>query len=99
MLPCIMSQVWVLFTFELGKTRVKFHLYCVSGPPEVPVAIFGEGDLSTEAETKRQRRPRSASLTHRLRPLAQSASPQLTYRVEMAVDFYWSRLSTMVGIN
>ena len=34
----------------------KFHLCSFSGPIEVPAVDFGEGDISTEAETRRQRR-------------------------------------------
>ena len=56
MLPWIMSQVWVKFTFALGEVRNDFHLCCFSYPAEVPVARFGEGEVPTEAETKRQRR-------------------------------------------
>ena len=32
------------------------HLCSFSGPIEVPIVEFGKGDISTEAETRRQRR-------------------------------------------
>ena len=50
------------------------HLCSFSGPIEVPTVEFGEGDISTEAETRRQRRSRSARISRRLVPLARSAS-------------------------
>ena len=50
------------------------HLCSFSGPVEVPTVEFGEGDISTEAETRRQRRSRSARISRRLVPLARSAS-------------------------
>ena len=41
---------------ELGRS----YLCSFSGPIEVPTVEFGEGDISTEAETRRQRRSCSA---------------------------------------
>ena len=41
---------------DLGQS----HLCSFSGPIEVPAVAFGEGDISTEAETRKQRRSRSA---------------------------------------
>ena len=41
---------------DLGRS----HLCSFSGPIEVPTVEFGEGDISTEAETRRQRSSRSA---------------------------------------
>ena len=58
------------FRGELGQS----HLCSFSGPIEVPTFEFGEGDISTEAETRRQRRSRSARISCRLVPLARSAS-------------------------
>ena len=69
-----MNQVWVSFAFALGEIWVESHLLCISGPAEVPVANFGEKDIITEAETKKQRRSSSARKIRRLVPLARSAS-------------------------
>ena len=55
---------------DLGQS----HLCSFSGPREDPTVEFGEGDISTEAETRRQRRSRSAKISRRLVPLARSAS-------------------------
>ena len=74
-----MSQVWVTFTFALTEISVDFHLRCFSGPTEVPLAVLAEGDVSTEAEAKRQRRSRSARITRRSVPLARDASAELTF--------------------
>ena len=52
----------------------QFHVCSFSGPIEVPSVEFGGGDISTEAETRRQRRSRSARISRRLVPLARSAS-------------------------
>ena len=54
---------------HLGRS----HLCSFSGPIEVPTVDTGEGDISTEAETRRQRRSRSARISRRLVPLARSA--------------------------
>ena len=85
-------------TFFIRRDLGRFHLCSFSGPIEVPAVEFGEGDISAEAETNRQRRSRSASMSRRLMPLARSASA--------SVDFSggdhkccWSRLSTTVRIN
>ena len=94
-----MSQVWINSTFAMGKNLVDFHLCCSSGPADFPVTNFGEGDVSTEAETKRQRRSRSARITHRLKPLAEGASAPIDFRVATTVESYWSRLYTMVCMN
>ena len=59
----------------LGQT----HLFLVSGPKEVPAVEFGEGDISTEVDTRRQRRSRSARISCRLVPLARSASASLDW--------------------
>ena len=57
----------------------QFHLCSFSGPIEVPAVAFGEGDISTEAETRRQRRSRSAKISRRLLPLARSASASIDF--------------------
>ena len=54
------------FRGDLGQS----HLCSFSGPTEVQTVEFGEGDISTEAETRRQRRSRSARISPRLVPLA-----------------------------
>ena len=48
----------------------QFHLCSFLGPREVPTVEFGEGDISTEAETRRQRRSRGARISRRVVPLA-----------------------------
>ena len=55
------------------------HLCSFSGPIEVPIVEFGEGDISTEAKTRRQRRSRSARISRRLVPLARSASASIDF--------------------
>ena len=55
------------------------HLCSFSGPIEVPTVEFGEGDISTEAETRRQRRSRSDRISRRLVPLARSASASIDF--------------------
>ena len=55
------------------------HLCSFSGPMEVPTVEFGEGDISTEAETRRQRRSRSARISRRLVHLARSASASIDF--------------------
>ena len=60
---------------DLGQS----HLSSFSGPIEIPAVEFGEGDISTEAETRRQRRSRSARISRRLGPLARSASASIDF--------------------
>ena len=55
---------------DLGRS----HLCSFSGPIEVPAVEFGEEDVSTEAETRRQRSSRSARISRRMVPLPRSAS-------------------------
>ena len=50
-----------------------------SGPVEVPAVEFGEGAISTEAETRRQRRSGSAGISRRLVHLARSASASIDF--------------------
>ena len=57
----------------------QFHLCSFSGPLEIPAVDFGEGDISTEAETRRQRRSRSARISRRLVLLARSASASIDF--------------------
>ena len=71
---------------DLGQS----HLCSFSGPTEVPTVEFGEGDISTEAQVRRQRRSRSGRISCRLVPLA--------FRVGTTVGHCWSRRSSMVGI-
>ena len=55
------------------------HLCSFSSPIEVRAFECGEGDISTEAETRRQRRSRSARISRRLVPLARSASASIDF--------------------
>ena len=57
----------------------QFHLCLFSDPREIPAVAFGEGDISTEAETRRQRRSRSAKNSRHLVPLARSASASVDF--------------------
>ena len=66
-------------TFSIRGDLRQFHLCSFSGPMEVPAVEFGEGDISTEAETRRQRRSRSARMSRRLLPLARSASASIDF--------------------
>ena len=66
-------------TFCIGGDLGRFHLYSFSGPLEVPRVEFGEGDNSTEAETRRQRISRSARISRRLVLLALSASASIDF--------------------
>ena len=61
-------------TFCIRGDLGQFNLCPFSSPIEVPAVEFGEGDISTEAETQRQRRSRTARISRRLVPLARSAS-------------------------
>ena len=78
---------------DLGQS----HLCSFSGPLEVPTVEFGEGDISTEAETRRQRRSRSARFPRHLVPLARSASASIDFSgrdhsralLEQAFDDGW----------
>ena len=54
---------------DLGQS----HLCSFSGP----AVEIGERDISTEAETRRQRRSRNARISRRLVPLARSASASI----------------------
>ena len=56
-----------------------FHLCSFSGRIEVSIVDFGEGDVSTEAETRRKRRARTARISRRLVPLARSASASIDF--------------------
>ena len=67
------------FTICIRRDLGRFHLCSFSGPIEVPAVEFGEGDISTEAETKRQKRSRSARISRRLVPLARRASASIDF--------------------
>ena len=67
------------FYFYIRRHFSRFSPLLFLGPAEVPVANFVEVDISTEAETKRQRRSRSAGITRRLVPLAQNASASIDF--------------------
>ena len=60
---------------DLGQS----HLCSFSGPIEVPIVDFGEGDISTEPETRKQMRSGSARISRRLVPLARSASASIDF--------------------
>ena len=72
-----------------------------SGPIEVPTVEFGEGCISTEADTRRQRISRSARISCRLVPLARSASASIDFSgrdhsralLEQAFDDGWYYLN------
>ena len=66
-------------TFCIMGDLDQFHLCSFSGPIEVPTIEFGEGDVSTEAEIRRQRRSRRARISGRLVPLARSASASIGF--------------------
>ena len=66
-------------TFCIRGDLGQSHLCSFPGPIEVPTVEFGEGDISTEAETRRERRSRSARISRRLVPLARSASTSIDF--------------------
>ena len=78
---------------DLGRS----HLCSLSGSIEVQTVDFGEGDVPTEAETRRQRSSRSARISRRLVPLARSASASIDFSdrdhsralLEQAFDDGW----------
>ena len=70
-----MNWSWFCIRRDLGR----FHLSSFSGPIEVPAVEFEEGDISKEAETRRQRRSKSARISCRLAPLARSASASIDF--------------------
>ena len=78
---------------DLGQS----HLCSFLGPIEVPTVEFGEGGISTESQTRRQRRSRSARISRRLVPLARSASASINFSgrghsralLEQAFDDVW----------
>ena len=76
-MDCESSMYWSTCCVrgDLGRS----HLCSFSGPIEVPTVDFGEGDVSTEAETRRQRSSRSARISCRLVPLARSASASMDF--------------------
>ena len=82
---------------DLGQS----HLCSFSGPVEIPTVEFGEGDISTEAETRRQRRSRSAIISRRLVPLVRRATASINFSgrdhsralLEQAFDDDWYHLN------
>ena len=79
MLPWISSQVCIILRVRSGGDLVNLISVLCSGPVEVPGAEFGEGDISTEAEVRGQRRSRSARISRRLVPLARSTSASVDF--------------------
>ena len=75
----------------------RSHLCSFSSPIEVPTVDFGEGDVSTEAETRRQRSSRGPRISCRLVPLARSALASINFSgrdhsralLEQAFDDGW----------
>ena len=57
----------------------QLHPCSFSGSIEFPAVEFGEGDISTEVESRTQRRSRSDRISCRLVPLAQSASASIDF--------------------
>ena len=66
-------------TFCIKGDLGQFHLCSFSGPIEVPAFEFGEGEISTEAKTRRQRISRSAIISRRRVPLGRSASASIDF--------------------
>ena len=97
MLPWIASQVCIILRVCIRGRFGQSHLYLFSGPLEVPAVGFGEEDVSTEAETRRQRSSRSARISRRLVPLPRSASASIDFSgrdhspalLEQAFDDGW----------
>ena len=79
MLPWINNQVCIVISCCIRGDLGQFHLCSFSGPKEFPAVAFGEGDISTEAETLRQTRSRSAKISRRLVSLARSASASIDF--------------------
>ena len=79
MLPWISSQVCIILRVCSGGDLVNLISVLCSGPVEVPEVEFGEGDISTEAEVRGQRRSRIARISHRLVPLARSTSASVDF--------------------
>ena len=86
--------------FIVGGDLIGLISVLFLGPVEVPAVEFGEGDISTEAETRRQRRSRSARISRRLVPLARSTSASGDFSgrdhsrtlLEQAFDDGWYQL-------
>ena len=71
------SMNWSMFCIRRDLGR--FHLCSFSSPKDVPAVELEEGDISTEAETRRQRRLRSARISRRFVLLARSASASVDF--------------------
>ena len=87
---------YVLFYVLYKGDLCQSYLCSLSGPIEVPAVEFGEGDISAEAETQRQRRSRSAKIFRRLVPLARSATASVDFSVRDHSRHCRSKFSTMV---
>ena len=66
-------------TFCIRGDLGQFHLYSSAGPLEIPAVEFGQGDISTEAEARRQRRSNKAKISRRFVPVARSASASVEF--------------------
>ena len=66
-------------TLCIRRDLGRFHLCSFSGPIEVAAVDFGEGDVSTEIETWRQWRSRSARISSRFVPLWRNASASVDF--------------------
>ena len=80
---------------DLGQS----HICLVSSPIEVPSFEFGEGDISTEAETRKQRRSSSAMISRRLVSLALSASASVDFSGRDHSRVLLEQVLTIVGIT
>ena len=76
--PMDYESSMICFKFCIRRDSVGLLCY-PSGPVEIPATDFGEGDISKEAETKRQRRSKSATISRRVLPLARSASASIDF--------------------
>ena len=71
------SMSW--FNFSIGQDLGRSSSLLFFRSVEFPVADFREGNISTEAERKSQRRSRSAGISRRLVPLARNASASIDF--------------------
>ena len=89
--------------FVVGGDLACLIFVLFSGPVEVPAVESGEWDISTEAETRRQRMSRSARISRRLVHLAWSASASVDFSgrdhsralPEQAFDDGWYQIELM----
>ena len=78
MLPWITSEVCIVLRVVFGEIWVSL-ISSFLGLVEIPTVEFGEGDISTETETRRKRRSRSARISRRLLPLGRSPSASMDF--------------------